>query len=108
MPIFENLAKEPKWSFVATDDIHQITEVRAKDPFTTHAVVGIYYFRTVALYQHYAAQMVAANKRVNGEFYVCPVYNELITDNRMVLAYPVEQMVGLGTPEDYEAAKNIL
>lgn len=108
MPIFTDALQEKKWSFVSVDDHMRIQEVRAKDPFTTHAVVGIYYFAHAALFLHYGRQMIAANKRVNGEFYVCPVFNELILDQQRVFAYPVTTMVGLGTPADFEAASQLL
>lgn len=108
MPIFTDLKRENKWSFVAMDAEHRITEVRAKDAFTPNAVVGIYYFRRGADFITYGNRLIASNKRVNGEFYVCPVYNELISDGLKVVAYPVSRMVGLGTPEDFEAAKGIL
>ncbi len=108
MPIFTDTKRENKWSFVAMDDARRITEVRAKDAFTPHAVVGIYYFKRGTDFIKYGNRLIEANKRVNGEFYVCPVFNELIEDGLKVLAYPVDQMVGLGTPEDFEAAKAIL
>jgi hypothetical protein len=44
--------------------------------------------------------MIAKNIRVNNEFYVCPVFNELIGDGKKVYNYPVAEMCGLGTPED--------
>lgn len=108
MPIFTDTKRENKWSFVAMDEAQRISEVRAKDAFTPHAVVGIYYFKRGTDFIKYGNRLIASNKRVNGEFYVCPVFNELIEDGLKVLAYPVEQMVGLGTPEDFEAAKAIL
>ena len=48
----------------------------------------------------YAEQMIAKNKRVNNEFYVCPVYNEAIQDGKTIRTYPIEKMWSLGTPED--------
>ena len=44
--------------------------------------------------------MINKNIRVNNEFYVCPVYNEAIDDNKKILPSFVEKMWGLGTPED--------
>jgi hypothetical protein len=40
----------------------------------------------------------------SGEFFLCPVYNELILDNRKIGVYAIaaEEMHGLGTPEDVE------
>jgi hypothetical protein len=46
--------------------------------------------------------MIAEGRRVNGEFYVCPVFNELVDDLRVEL-FPVDGMFGLGTPEDLSA-----
>lgn len=108
MPIFTDTLRENKWSFVAMDDGQRISEVRAKDAFTPNAVVGIYFFRQGLDFIKYGNRLIAANKRVNGEFYVCPVFNELIADDLKVLAYQVTKMVGLGTPEDFEAAKAML
>ena len=44
--------------------------------------------------------MIQKNIRVNNEFYVCPVFNEAISDNKKVLNYNIDEMWGLGTPED--------
>ena len=44
--------------------------------------------------------MIKKNKRVNNEFYVCPVYNEAISDNKKIKSIRVQQMIGMGTPED--------
>ena len=37
---------------------------------------------------------------VNNEFYVCPVYNEAIKDNKKIIIENIKKMWGLGTPED--------
>jgi hypothetical protein len=39
---------------------------------------------------------------VNNEFYVCPVFNEAILDDKKIVTYDVDKMWGLGTPEDLE------
>ena len=42
------------------------------------------------------------NERVNGEFYTCPTYNYMISENMKVGIYNIDysQMHGIGTPED--------
>ena len=45
-------------------------------------------------------KMIKLNKRVNNEFYVCPVFNEFIKDNKKIIIHDIEKMQGLGTPED--------
>jgi hypothetical protein len=49
-----------------------------------------------------AQRMIQKNIRYNNEFYVCPVYNELILHDKAIYIYRVtgDQMYGLGTPED--------
>ena len=44
--------------------------------------------------------MIKADRRVNNEFYVCPVFNEAVQDEKKIRIFPIEKMWGLGTPED--------
>ena len=46
--------------------------------------------------------MINKNIRTNNEFYVCPVYNEAIADNKKFIARPVDRMYPIGTPEDLD------
>ena len=79
-----------------------MTEVAEKKPISNNATVGIYYWAKGSDYVKYAEQMIAADRRVNNEFYVCPVFNEAIEDDKKVRIFPIENMWGLGTPEDLE------
>jgi hypothetical protein len=44
--------------------------------------------------------MISKNVRVNNEFYVCPVFNEAILDDKKIRIHNAQKMWGLGTPED--------
>jgi hypothetical protein len=48
--------------------------------------------------------MIAQDLRVNGEFYVAPVYNELIEEGARIVIHNVGRegagMYGLGLPDD--------
>ena len=92
----------PKWSFAKVDDSGFVTEVAEKKPISNNATVGIYYWAKGSDYVKYAEQMISADRRVNNEFYVCPVFNEAIEDDKKVRIFPIENMWGLGTPEDLE------
>lgn len=63
---------------------------------------GIYYYKKGSEYVKYAEQMIEKNIRVKNEFYVAPIYNEYILDNKKIKTYNVEKMLGLGTPEDLD------
>ena len=92
----------PKWSYAKLNDLGFVTEVAEKKPISDLATVGIYYWRKGSDYVKYAEQMIDKNIRVNSEFYVCPVFNEAIQDNKKVRTYNIDKMWGLGTPEDLE------
>jgi len=92
----------PKWSFAKIDDDGFVTEVAEKKPISNIATVGIYYWKKGSDYVKYAEQMIKNNIRYNNEFYVCPVFNEAIKDGKKIITYNIENMWGLGTPEDLE------
>jgi HAD superfamily hydrolase (TIGR01509 family) len=93
-------ATHPKWSFAKLGDDGFVTEVAEKNPISDIATVGIYYWKKGSDYVKYAEQMIEKNIRTNGEFYVCPVFNEAIADGKKIRVKDVPKMWGIGTPED--------
>jgi len=93
-------AVHPKWSFVKTNSRGVITQVAEKNPISNIATCGIYWYRKGSDFVKYANQMIEKNIRVNNEFYIAPVYNELIEDGKKLIPFFVHSMSGLGTPED--------
>ena len=93
-------AVHPKWSFVKTNSRGFITKVAEKKPISDIATCGIYWYRKGSDFVKYAEQMVSKDIRVNNEFYIAPVYNELIQDKKSLVPFYVHKMWGLGTPED--------
>jgi dTDP-glucose pyrophosphorylase len=92
----------PKWSFAKINELGFVTEVAEKNPISDIATVGVYYWKKGSDYVKYAEQMIENNKRVNNEFYVCPVFNEAIKGGSHIRIFEIEKMWGLGTPEDLE------
>ena len=97
-------ANDKKWSYAAVDEAGIVTRVAEKEVISPHATVGVYYWKKGSDFVKYAKQMMAKNIRVNNEFYVCPVFNEAIADGKRFSIFPVKQMIGMGTPEDYAKA----
>jgi len=98
--VFTFNAVHPKWSFVRTNARGYIVEVAEKRPISNIATCGIYWYRKGSDFVRYAKQMVEKDIRVNNEFYIAPVYNELIADGKSLLPFYVHKMWGIGTPED--------
>lgn len=98
--LFTFNAVHPKWSFVKVNSRGVITELQEKNPISNIATCGIYWYRKGSEYVKYTEQMISKNIRVNGEFYVAPVYNEYIEDSKTLVPFYVDRMHGIGTPED--------
>lgn len=97
-------ASDPKWSFIRYNENGFVTLVREKEVISDQATVGIYNYKRGSDFVKFAHQMIERNIRVNNEFYVAPVYNEMIEAGRTIAFRDVgEKMFGLGIPEDLEA-----
>lgn len=99
-------ADDPKWSFVGFDNAGNVDRVVEKEVISNEATVGIYNFARGSDFVRAADQMIASDLRVNGEFYVAPVYNQLVEEGANIAIYNVgaegDGMYGLGTPADLE------
>jgi len=92
----------PKWSYARLDTSGTVLEVAEKKPISNNATVGIYYWKHGSEFVKYAEDMIEKNIRVNNEFYVCPVFNQAIENGKKINTYKIDNMWGLGTPEDLE------
>lgn len=94
-------ANDPKWSFIKYDKSGFVTMVREKEVISNEATVGIYNYKHGSDFVRYAYQMIDKNVKVNNEFYVAPVYNEMIDAGKKIVYCDIgAKMYGLGTPED--------
>tara|TARA_Y100000401_G_scaffold117239_1_gene125272 strand:- start:8546 stop:9922 length:1377 start_codon:yes stop_codon:yes gene_type:complete len=96
----------PKWSYAKLDADGFVSQVAEKKPISNIATVGIYYWKKGADYVKYTEQMINRNIRTNNEFYVCPVFNQAIEDDKKIKIFEIEKMTGLGTPEDLQIFLN--
>ena len=99
-------ANDPKWSYAIMGQDNLVQKVVEKEVVSNEATVGIYNFRRGKDFVAAADEMIALDIRVNGEFYVAPVYNMLIEKNARVSVYNIGSigngMYGLGTPADLD------
>ena len=101
--VFTFNAVHPKWSFAKVDSTGFVTQVAEKVPISNVATCGIYWYRRGKDFVEAAESMIAKNIRVNNEFYIAPVYNEMIGSGKTVIPFFVQEMHGIGTPEDLNA-----
>jgi HAD superfamily hydrolase (TIGR01509 family) len=95
-------ASHPKWSYAKVGSDGFVSEVAEKKVISNEATVGVYYWKHGSDFVKYAEEMIEKNIRVNNEFYVCPVFNQAIEDNKKIKVKRVNKMWGIGTPEDLD------
>lgn len=95
-------SSHPKWSYARTTEGDRVVEVAEKRLISDNATAGLYYYRQGSDFVKAAQNMIAKDIRHNNEFFVCPVYNELILEDKKIYTYevPTNSVHGLGTPED--------
>ncbi len=99
----------PRWSYARVDKDGNVLEVAEKKVISDQATTGIYYFKKGSSFVKAAFSMIEKNIRFNNDFYVCPVFNEMILKNEKIKNWQIKQsqMHGLGTPEDLNRYLNI-
>lgn len=97
-------ANDPKWSFIEPAPDGNIARIVEKEVISDEATTGVYNFAHGGDFVRAAEAMIAADARVNGEFYVAPAYNSLIRDGKRIAWHSIGSvgagMHGLGTPAD--------
>lgn len=96
--------RNPKWSYAFVNFDGRILQVAEKEPISEFATAGIYHFGSGKELLRATISMISKNIRTNNEFYICPVYNEML--NRVPITSYIlkqEEMFGLGTPEDLKS-----
>ncbi len=100
----------PRWSFVRVGPDGLVTEAAEKRPISRHATAGFYYFRRGGDFVRAATAMILKDAQVNGAFYVCPAFNELILRHARVGVFPIprEAYTSLATPQNVEEYEQTL
>ncbi len=98
--VFEDL--HPRWSFAKCDSEGFVTEVAEKRPISRNATAGVYYFERGEDFVIAATEMIKKDARVNGLFYICPAFNELILRQKRIGVHRISKKMyhSLATPLD--------
>ncbi len=100
-------ADDNKWSFVRRDAEGRVVEVIEKEVVSDEATVGIYNFARGSDFVAAAERMIKDDIRVNGEFYVAPVYTTMADEGAQIVCHSIGRvgagMHGIGVPDDLDA-----
>ncbi len=100
------LPRKNLYASCRTDEQGDLMEIREKYSFEEDKMKGkhspgVYYFRTGKLLKQYCGKLVAADCRVNGEFYASLPYNFMVQDGlRVWVPTDIRYFCQWGTPED--------
>lgn len=84
-------AVHPRWSYVRVGDDGLVREAAEKRPISRLATAGTYWFRRGGDFVDGVMSMIRKDASVDGAFYVCPVYNELILRGGRIGTHHVER-----------------
>ncbi len=77
-------------------------------PRNDHAIVGTFWFAHGHDFVTASETMIAANDRINGEFYVDQVFKYVVEAGQKARVFEIEKYLCWGTPTDYEAYEQTL
>lgn len=80
----------PRYSFVRLSQEGLVTEAAEKNPISRHAAAGCYYYALGAHFIEAAKSMIRKDANVDGRFYVCPVFNEMILQQAKIGVWPIQ------------------
>lgn len=83
-----------------------VIETAEKKAISSDACVGIYGFRSGKEFCRFAEEMIEKDIRTNNEFYIAPLYNLLIKNEKKIVTSEVEKMHVFGTPDEFRFYKN--
>ena len=97
-------AEGEHWSFVLPNGPEDVIRTTEKDRISDLCSDGLYYFKQKTVFESLFLDAVDHEKTVRGEYYVAPLYNELIARGATVKYDVIEldQIDFCGTPEEYQ------
>jgi NDP-sugar pyrophosphorylase family protein len=99
---------EKRWSFSRENEAGLVEQVREKEVISPWATTGTYWFRRGADFVRAAEARFHSGKREASEFYVGPLYNDLIATGARIKNFSISKLYCFGTPEDLkETLRNL-
>lgn len=80
----------PRWSYVRLDDSNYVIESAEKKPISNYATAGVYYYKKASDYIKCTKKMILKGADTGGNYYICPVFNEMILKQKKISTYAIK------------------
>ena len=93
-------SSEPKYSYAEVGEDGLVKRTAEKEPISTHALCGAYFFSSGKRFKEIAHQLLDEPDFKKPEYYVSLLYNYMLQAGESVYICPMEQYHSYGTPEE--------
>lgn len=97
---FLDNTNDDKWSFAKLNINGDVVCTTEKDKISNYALTGLYHFSKASDFFDTAEKWIESGKTIKNEFYIAPMYNDLIAQGKKFIINISEVFVPLGTPEE--------
>jgi NDP-sugar pyrophosphorylase family protein len=80
----------PRYSYVRLDANGLVAEASEKRPISNHATAGVYWYARGRDFVAAVKDMIRKEAHVDGMYYICPAFNELVLKQARIGAAPIE------------------
>jgi NDP-sugar pyrophosphorylase family protein len=80
----------PRWSYVRTNKDGLVVEAAEKRPISNQATTGFYYYKKTFEYIKSAKKMILKGGDMDGLYYICLVFNEMILEHKKIFTYLID------------------
>lgn len=94
-------SSKPHFSYAKVKS-NVVIEVKEKEVISNKALTGLYYFKNTQEFLSEASSMIKSGEMVNGEFYITPIIQRLVSKGKTFKLDACDKVWILGTPEEYK------
>nr|WP_202922079.1 glycosyltransferase family 2 protein [Campylobacter sp. MIT 19-121] len=81
----------PRWAYVKCNEANFVLEAFEKRPVSKNAIAGFYYFNKAKYFINSAFSMIKKDVNYDGKYFIAPVLNELILENKKVINISIDK-----------------
>lgn len=96
-------SNEPRFSYAKIGEDGYVLETAEKVVISEYALTGLYHFKKASDFFDIAEQRISQNNLTGGEFYIAPMYNDLIMKGLKLSVDMCSEHWILGTPDELQA-----